>query len=142
MTDPRSVRGCASWRQFDPHNAGGLIRQLSSERVRITSRGVDVVERHVSRFGPDRANAVMIERLRTIADERVEPTPVDRGFYTHELREYVRYRILGYESGTPTDPEAAHTLWNNAHTATLEDYGLPATPSALYHPEAERYIPK
>jgi hypothetical protein len=37
---------------------------------------------------------------------------------------------------------AAHTLWNNAHTATLEDYGLPATPSALYHPEAERYIPK
>jgi hypothetical protein len=49
---------------------------------------------------------------------------------------------LGYESGTPTDPEAAHTLWNNAHTATLEDYGLPATPSALYHPEAERYILK
>jgi hypothetical protein len=142
MIDPRSIRGRASGRQFEPHNAGGLIRQLSSERVRITSRGVDVVERHVSRFGPDRANAVMIERLRAIADERLEPTPVDRGFYTHELREYVRYRRLGYESGTPADPEAAHTLWNNAHTATLEDYGLPVTPSALYHPEAERYIPK
>src|SRR5712691_9123641 len=122
MTGPRSIRGRASGRQFDPHNAGGLIRQLSSERVRITSRGVDVVERHVSRFGPDRANAVMIERLRAIADKRIEPTRVDRGFYTHELREFVRYRILGYESGTPADPEAAHTLWNNAHTATLEDY--------------------
>jgi len=84
----------------------------------------------------------MLERLRAIADERIEPTPVDRGFYTHELREYVRYRRLGYESGTPANPEAAHTLWNNAHTATLEDYRLPATPSALYHPEAERYIPK
>jgi len=142
MTDPRSARGLASGRQFDPHNAGGLIRQLSPERVRITSRGVDVVERHVSRFGPDRANAVMIERLRAIADESIEPTPVDRGFYTHELREYVRYRKLGYTSGTPADPEAAHALWNNAHTATLEDYGLPATPSVLYHSEAERYIPK
>src|ERR671931_530306 len=54
------------------HNVGGLIRQLSSERVRITSRGVDVVERHVSRFGSDRANAVMIERLRAIAEERME----------------------------------------------------------------------
>src|SRR5215467_3342348 len=111
MTDPQSVRGRASGRQFDPHNAGGLIRQLSSERVRITFRGVDVVERHVSRFGPDRANAVMIERRRAIADERMEPTPADRGFYAHELREYVRYRILGYESAAPTDPEAAHTLW-------------------------------
>ena len=72
MTDPRSVRGYASGRQFDPHNAGGLIRQLSPERVRITSRGIDVVERHVSRFGPDRANAVMLERLRAIADEHLE----------------------------------------------------------------------
>jgi hypothetical protein len=65
----------------------------------------------------------MIERLRAIADEHLEPTPIDRGFYTHELREFVRYRTLGYESGTPADPEAAHTLWNNADSATLEDYG-------------------
>ena len=142
MTDPRSARGLASGRQFDLHNAGGLIRQLLPERVRITSRGVDVVERHMSRFGSDLANAVMIERLRAIANESIEPTPVDKAFYTHELREYVRYRKLGYESGTPTDPEAAHALWNNAHTATLEDYGLPATPGALYHPDAERYIPQ
>jgi hypothetical protein len=84
----------------------------------------------------------MIECLRAIADGRIEPAPVDRGFYTHELREFVRYRTLGYESGTPADPEAAHTLWNHAHTATLGDYGLPATPSVLYHPGAERYIPK
>ncbi len=119
MTDPRSARGHASGRQFDPQNAGGLIRQLSSKSVRMTSRGVDVVEQHVRRFGPDRANAVMIERLRAIADERIESTPVDRGFYTHELREYIRYRKLGYERGTPADPEAAHALWNNAHTANV-----------------------
>src|SRR5713101_5309950 len=104
MTDPRSARGRASGRQFDPHNAGGLIRQLSSERVRITSRGVDVVERHVRRFGSDRANAGMIERLRAIADERIESTPIDRGFYKHEFREYVRYGQLGYDCGSPADP--------------------------------------
>jgi hypothetical protein len=84
----------------------------------------------------------MIERLRAITAERLEPTPIDRRFYTHELREFVRYRTLGYENGTPADPEAAHMLWNNTHTATLEDYGLPATPDALYHLEAEQYIPK
>jgi hypothetical protein len=94
------------------------------------------------RFGPDRANEVMIERLRIIANEGIEPTSADRNFYSHELREYVRYRKLGYESGTPADLDAAHELWNNAHTATLEDYGLPAVPSALYHSEAERYMPK
>jgi hypothetical protein len=54
----------------------------------------------------------MLERLRAIADEHLEPTPVDRDFYTYELRKYVRYRKLGYESGAPADPEAAHTLWN------------------------------
>jgi hypothetical protein len=64
----------------------------------------------------------MIERLRTIADDRTEPTPADRNFCTHELREYVRYRNLGYERGTPADPDAAHEPWNNAHTATLKDY--------------------
>jgi hypothetical protein len=36
----------------------------------------------------------MVECLRAIADERMEPTPADRDFYAHELREYVRYRIL------------------------------------------------
>ena len=50
MAAPQSVRGRASGRQFDPHNAGGLIQQLSPERVRITSHGVDVDERHVRRF--------------------------------------------------------------------------------------------
>src|SRR5262249_1264591 len=130
-------RGRSRRPAVEPGRAGGLIRQLSSKRVRITPRGVDVVERHGSRFGPDHANAVMIERRRVIADKRLEPTPVDRSFYTHELRKFVRYRTLGHESDTPADPEAAHTLWNNAHTATLEDYRLPATPSALYHPEEE-----
>ena len=74
MTDPRSVRGHASGRQFDPHNAGGLIRSFIRE-ARITSRVVKDLERHVSQFGPERTNAVMIERFRAICHRRIEPNP-------------------------------------------------------------------
>ncbi len=41
---------------------------------------------------------------------------------SHELREYVRYRRLGYEAGTPSNTEAATDLWRQTHSATLDDY--------------------
>ena len=75
----------------------------------------------------------MIERLRRITQGSLEPTEWDLNYYTHELREYVRCRRLGWESGIPKDPMEAHRLWNNAHTATLEDYRLNG--DMLYHPE-------
>ncbi len=37
---------------------------------------------------------------------------------SHELRESVRDRRLGFPTGAGDDYE----LWNNAHTATLQDY--------------------
>ena len=132
--DPeRMVHGVASGREFDPTQAGGPVRNLSTEGVRITNRGIDVVERHVSRFQPDEANNFMIERLRRIAQGSLEPTEWDLNYYTHELREYVRYRRLGWESGVPEDPMERHILWNHTHTATLEDYRL--NDNMLYHPE-------
>jgi hypothetical protein len=45
--------------------------------------------------------------------------------------------MLGYENGQPADPDAAYTLWNDAHTATLEDYGLREGPGVLYHPSVD-----
>ncbi|MDO5290733.1 MAG: hypothetical protein Q4F13_14035 [Pseudomonadota bacterium] len=129
-----TVLGAASGRTFDPSQAGGPVRQLHTNGVRITDRGVDVVERHISRFDYDGANDFMISRLRQISRGELEPTQWDLNYYTHELREYVRYRRLGWEVGAPDDIMDRHTLWNNAHTATLEDYGL--NDRALYHPEA------
>jgi hypothetical protein len=79
----------------------------------------------------------MIRRLRAIVEGKMEPSTVDRNFYAHELREYVRYRNLGYEHGQPADPDVARELWNNAHTAALEDYRLREGPGILYHPEAD-----
>lgn len=126
----RGARGPASGRPFDPGQAGGPIRQLSTEGVRVTSKGVDVVERHLARFGADAANPGMIEKLRRIASGELKATTADMNFYTHELREFVRYRRLGHPEGNP-----GHDVWDNAHTATLEDYGLKGNTTDLYDPD-------
>jgi hypothetical protein len=52
-----------------------------------------------------------------------------------EIREYVRYRRLEWTTGLPTNDDLASNLWNNAHTATLEDYRLHEGPGVLYHPD-------
>ena len=79
----------------------------------------------------------MLQRLRDIANGKLNPTQADLNFYSHELRESVRYRNRGYRTGQP-DGDAAYDLWNNAHTATLEDYGLREGRGVLYHPSSGR----
>lgn len=63
-------------------------------------------------------------------------TQVDKNYYSHELREFTRYRKLGWKTGVPSSVDETSTLWNNTHTATLEDYGLSGLESELYHPDA------
>lgn len=101
-------------------------------RVRITDRGIDVVESHLARFEADAANEGMVARLRSIAAGEAEATSVDLIFWTHELREFVRYRRLGFRTGAGGDYE----LWTNAHAATVADYGLVELPGGrtFYHP--------
>ncbi len=130
----KGARGPMSGRPYNPDEAGGPIRSLSTDNIKIKHNGIDVVERHVSRFGSDTFNEAQIARLRSIADGKIEATQADKSFYSHELREYVRYRSLGWRDGQPVDPDAAHELWNNTHTATLEDNGLKEGPGVLYHP--------
>ncbi|WP_284322504.1 hypothetical protein [Dyella acidisoli] len=130
------ARGPVSGRPFDPTQAGGPIENLSTDGVQITNDGVDTVVQHLSRFGQDDANDFMIDRLSQIANGNLDPTQVDLNFYTHEIREFQRYSNLGWESGQPSNPDEAYELWNNAHTATLEDYGL--RDGQLYHPDAPK----
>jgi YD repeat-containing protein len=131
-------RGAISGRVFDETAAGGPLRNLAGtqSRIRFTHRGIDVVEAHTSRFGFDVANQYMIERLRAIADGKISATQIDRNFYSHELREFVRYRRLGWGVGVPPIEEVAQTLWNNTHTATLEEYGISNVDLELYYPQA------
>lgn len=131
------ARGAHSGRPFNLDKAGGPILDLSTKNVRITDHGIDYVEKHIARFDPYPPNQHMVERLRKIARGELEPTSADLNYYTHELRESVRYRNLGWKEGQPVDPEEAYDLWNNAHTATLEDYKLKEGSGVLYHPDAE-----
>ena len=85
----------------------------------------------------------MIGRLRSIAKGELKATQYDLNFYSHELREYVRYRKLGFGKGVPGTVEDAHALWENTHTATLEDYGLQEIKNGvrqLYHPDAAKFL--
>ncbi|WP_419688228.1 Ig-like domain repeat protein [Burkholderia theae] len=128
------ARGPASGRLYDPTQAGGPIQQLTTDGVQITHDGIDTVEQHIARFGQDNANDFMVNRLRGIANGNLEATQYDLNYYTHELTEFQRYTNLGWEVGQPADPTKAYQLWNNAHTATLEDFGL--KDGQLYHPDA------
>jgi len=128
------AKGTYTSRPFDLENAGGPIEYLTTEGVNITYEGISIVEKHISRFDPDPGNDFMIGRLKKIAGGEILPEQVDLNYYTHECREYQRYCNLGWETGRPADNLEAYNLWNNTHTATLEDYRI--TGNDLYHPDA------
>ncbi|MDF2388140.1 hypothetical protein JMG10_42350 [Nostoc ellipsosporum NOK] len=126
-------KGAISGRPFNPSKADGKVLSLAYTKAKITDKGTDIVEAHVRRFNPvGDAEMKMVERLRKIASDKMVAEEVDLRFYTHELREYLRYKKLGYPTGQPNDPDQAYELWNNAHTATLEDYGLKEGPGVLF----------
>jgi hypothetical protein len=133
-------KGETSGRSFNPSKAGGRILNLSYQNAKITDKGVALVEAHVRRFDPvGEAELKMVERLRSIATQTLVAEPVDLRFYTHELREYLRYKKLGYPTEQPTNPDDAYELWNNAHTATLEEYKLKEGFGILFHPSVEDF---
>jgi hypothetical protein len=127
---PTGARGSASGREFDPEAAGGPILQLDSGTERITSEGVQEVGAHLQRFkggGPlDAPEQAMLDRLTSIAAGDMEPTSYDLNFYTHELDEAGRYAQLGFghESGADLGSPKMYDVWNDVHTAALEDYGI------------------
>ncbi|EBF4837917.1 pyocin, partial [Salmonella enterica] len=114
--------------------AGGPIQDLDWKTATIDREGVDKVKLHTGRFGESPENVVMIDRLEKILKGELQPTDTDKRFYTHEVRELERYRALGIADGTV--PENDYEVWNNTHTATLEDYKLSSDETLLYTPEA------
>ncbi|SFC90782.1 hypothetical protein SAMN02745723_105181 [Pragia fontium DSM 5563 = ATCC 49100] len=76
-----------------------------------------------------------IDRLEKILKGELAVTDTDKRFYTHEIRELERYRNLGIKDGER--PKNPSEVWNNTHTATLEDYKINEKMHSLYTPEAE-----
>ena len=128
--------GAFSKRPYDLENCGGPIQKLSWQDAVIDNTGIATVLKHLNRFESDPANKVMTNRLQQIAQGNLQPTDWDKRYYTHEIREYERYQQLKVPDGI--DP--GYEIWNDTHTATLEDYQLSdsdeASNSLLYHPDA------
>jgi hypothetical protein len=128
--------GVFSRRPYDPDRCGGPIAKLEWQSAEVTKEGIDLVREHTSRFEKDPANVAMISRLQRISSKELTATDWDKRYYTHEIREYERYRQLGVPDGE--DP--GYEVWNDTHTATLEDYQLADNDaqgnSLLYHPDA------
>ncbi|QBF27375.1 S-type Pyocin [Pseudomonas tructae] len=129
-----NTKGKYSGRLYDPANAGGPTLSLDWTRAQITQGGIELVKLHTGRFGASDANTTMVKRLERILRGELKTTPIDQRFYTHEIRELERYRALGIADGAT--PEDKDTVWNNAHTATLEDFKLKDAFDLFYTPEA------
>jgi hypothetical protein len=132
-------KGEYSGRPYNPDKAGGPVQDLDWRGAVIDQTGIDKVKLHTGRFGDSADNKVMIDRLDKILKGELQATDTDKRYYTHELRELERYRALGVPDGTvPSDENERSALWNNTHTATLEDYKIKNDPSLLYTPEATK----
>ncbi|EMY0612784.1 S-type pyocin domain-containing protein [Serratia marcescens] len=129
-----NARGKYSGREYNTNKAGGPIQNLDWKGASIDSAGVDKVKLHTGRFTESDANKVMIGRLEKILKGELPPTDTDRRFYTHEIRELERYRNLGIRDCSVPDNQGE--VWNNTHTATLEDYQLGNSEALLYTQEA------
>ncbi|WP_397364148.1 hypothetical protein [Olleya sp. R77988] len=139
-----TIIGKFSKRSFNPEKAGGPILDLDWKDIRINSEGLEVVKKHLSRFGYDEWNERMITRLQKIIKGEINVTDFDKRFYTHEKREYERYTELGFEETLHKDVPNKDEVWNDAHTATLEDYKVYEKIEhegkemlSLYHPEVQ-----
>jgi len=124
------ARGLSSGRpDFDPDAAGGPIQSLSTEGVQIDEEGVQQVAAHLQRFVLEGGELefpeqTMLSRLSSIASGDLEPSEFDLNFYTHELDEAGRFAALGYGGESYLGGADTAEVWNNAHTAALEDYGI------------------
>ncbi|OMP91123.1 pyocin [Raoultella terrigena] len=129
-----NARGKYSGREYNTDKAGGPVQELNWKDATIDRAGIDKVRLHTGRFESTPENVVMIDRLEKILRGELQATDTDSRYYTHEIRELDRYRNLGIKDGEV--PENKAEVWNNTHTATLEDYRLSSDETLLYTPEA------
>lgn len=125
-----TTKGEHSGRMYNPDKAGGPTQDLDWTTASVTQEGIDLVKLHTGRFDPSDANKIMIDRLEKILSGQISITDIDKRFYTHEIRELERYRALGVVDGEKG------SVWNNAHTATLEDYKINEKNQPLYSEDA------
>lgn len=134
-----NAKGKYSGRNYNTDKAGGPILDLDWRTAKIDRAGVDKVKLHARRFESAPENIVMTDRLEKILRGEIPVTDIDKRYYTHEIRELERYRNLGVKDGEiPKSVQEQKEVWNNTHTATLEDYKVNEREQPLYTAEALR----
>ncbi|MHB8973311.1 MAG: polymorphic toxin-type HINT domain-containing protein [Pirellulaceae bacterium] len=110
------------------HGLGGL----AGRNIRVTPRGLSVVENHLRNFGSNAANEAMLGRLRAAMAEGRRVSGADASFYMHELAESTMVRRLMAQGSSF---EAAQEM---AHLAAFKKYGV--SPFSVYHIDVIRML--
>ncbi len=124
-----------TWPQLLPEGgaiAAGIISESRNRGIDVPISGgrpslnqISKIEAHLSRFGPDRPNQAMIERLKS-----GKWTEYDQRFFEHETIE--------------ADFMAQGMSYDQAHLKASQVQGIPHTASYtsyLYHPDVIRMFP-
>lgn len=119
---PKSATGA-----FNPRFAGGGngLGLFGTTAVRVTQKGLHIVDDHLIQFGHIEQNVMMMDRLRTAMAKGLKITGADASFYMHELAEATKMaKGLSYDA---------------AHAAALRKYGV--SPYSVYHPSVIQALP-
>lgn len=107
--------------------AGRVTGEVVESGVRLSEKGLKLVEEHLATFEKWEPNESMVQRLRTALSNGEKVTGADANFYLHEANEATTIERLGYEGA------------EGAHAAALEKYGVKEFD--LYHPEVIKTNP-
>lgn len=106
---------------FNPASraTGEGLGVLMGREVRVSQKGLDLVESHLAQFGSHAPNTQMIERLRSALRSGQKISGADASFYLHEAAEATMMN--------------RGVLYDAAHDAALGRYRV--SPFSVYHPE-------
>ena len=104
---------------LDGAEGGAAFGKLTDREVKVSGKGLDIVENHLKQFGVVLENDLMIGRLRSALSEGRRIDGADASFYIHELAESTKMsRGIDY---------------NKAHNEALSKYQV--SPFSVYHPD-------
>jgi hypothetical protein len=112
---------------FNPKFSGGGqgLGVLAGKEVRVSQRGLELVEKHLGQFGQVEENAMMLDRIRGALTSGQKITGGDAVFYIHEAAEATMM--------------SNGMTYGAAHAAALERYAV--SPFSVYPPEVIQALP-
>ena len=120
------------------HNACGAtasgLGRLKGRSLRVSEKGLALVERHLAQFDAVPQNTAMLARLRGALARGARIDGADAVFYTHELTEATSMSRL---MAAGNDFETAYEI---AHPAAIAKHGV--SDFSVYHPDVITAFPE